>query len=424
MKIAFISQPWNHVNLPVPDGSIMIWMYEVANRLTKNAEVLVYGQQSAGQPENEIHNNVTYRRVSVQSDLKWHKLARKCHRLLPHRLPGFAADWFYKHYIRAIARDLQQQDCDVIHLQNLSQFAPLLRRCSPNSKIVLHMHCEWLSQLDKKAMARRIDNCDLILGCSDYIANKVAQKFPQFSPRCRAVYNGVDTIAFSPANPGQAPRRDGLCEILFVGRISPEKGLHDLIEALGLLKNQGCKFRLKLVGPQNPAPREYIVAVSDDESVRALDRFYQNPDGTNYLTTLQQRIEALGLQDQIELTGPLTITQLADLYRNADILVNPSLSESFGMSLIEALACATPVIATRTGGMTEIVEKTGGAVLAEPDDVASLADALATLINNPEKRKALGQTGREKVAELFSWDSVTGQLHQHYQELLSQGGVV
>ncbi|WP_287179660.1 glycosyltransferase family 4 protein [Mesorhizobium sp.] len=90
----------------------------------------------------------------------------------------------------------------------------------------------------------------------------------------------------------------------------------------------------------------------------------------------------------------------------ASLLVNPSLSESFGMSLVEALATGTPVVATRVGGMPGIVEATGGGLLVEKNDPAALSDAIPRLLADPESSNGIGRPGAQRVAELYSWEKL------------------
>jgi glycosyltransferase involved in cell wall biosynthesis len=98
-------------------------------------------------------------------------------------------------------------------------------------------------------------------------------------------------------------------------------------------------------------------------------------------------------------------------YRTASVLVNPSFSESFGMSLIEAMACGTPVIATRVGGMTEVVDGVGR--LTECGDAPALADAILSVLGNETAGAHAG--GRERVLQRYAWDRVAETLERCYE---------
>jgi hypothetical protein len=87
---------------------------------------------------------------------------------------------------------LQQLDLDVVHLQNVSQFVPLARRLAPGAKVVLHMHADWLVELPRRTVLRRLCGIDLVLGVSDYITTRIQDALPELADRCRTLHNGVD----------------------------------------------------------------------------------------------------------------------------------------------------------------------------------------------------------------------------------------
>jgi glycosyltransferase involved in cell wall biosynthesis len=112
--------------------------------------------------------------------------------------------------------------------------------------------------------------------------------------------------------------------------------------------------------------------------------------------------------------------QLVQKYRQADLVVNPSLSESFGMSLIEAMACETPVVATAVGGMKETVVHGQTGLLVPPNDAVALADAMAAVLDDPHRAREMGVAGRARAVERFSWDRIVGDLLGHYDRLHRQ----
>jgi glycosyltransferase involved in cell wall biosynthesis len=105
---------------------------------------------------------------------------------------------------------------------------------------------------------------------------------------------------------------------------------------------------------------------------------------------------------------------LASYYQSADILVNPSYSESFGMSLVEALASETPVIATRVGGMVNIVDENETGLLVNREDVNGLAEAMRCLLSDGDLRRQMGKNGRQRVIERFSWPQVAQSALEKY----------
>jgi hypothetical protein len=87
---------------------------------------------------------------------------------------------WYREFIGKVVADPSLQDCDIVHIANMSQFVPVVRARLPKTLMVLHMHCQWLEQLDAAVIERRINAADLVLGCSDFIAAGVRQRFPHW----------------------------------------------------------------------------------------------------------------------------------------------------------------------------------------------------------------------------------------------------
>ena len=116
--------------------------------------------------------------------------------------------------------------------------------------------------------------------------------------------------------------------------------------------------------------------------------------------------------------------ELTAFYQKATMLVNPSFSESFGMSLIEAMACEKPVIASAVGGMVEIIRDkvTGGR--GESGDEDALADGMISLSQDEKLCEKLGRAGRNSVKERFSWDVIVSQLVAQYASIFPSGQAI
>lgn len=231
MKIAFVNQPWDNMIPPVQAGSIAIWTYEVARRLAPFYDVMVFARGSRQGLRRRWDQRVQYRYLWTGPDARLLKLHARLRRSTKLGLPPFASPFYYLGYILQVAWELRKQRCDVVHVHNFSQFVPVIRALNPGVKIVLHMHCEWLTQLSRGPIRRRLNKADAILGCSEYITNKVRACFPQQAHKCGTVLNGVDVSQFPDPDMSRVFRRPGTRRLLFVGRISPEKGLHVLLDA-------------------------------------------------------------------------------------------------------------------------------------------------------------------------------------------------
>lgn len=410
MKLAFIDQPFGPISLPINSGSLSIWLYQVVGKLSEFFEITVYAKHAPGQPTIEHHRGVCYKRISVFPDHWLLTIVEKSSRFRPPSLPVFTSAHFYRTYIKKVARDLRQEGCDIVFLFNFAQYVPIIRAYNPRIKIVLNMQCEWLTQLDRSWVAKRIKEADLILGCSDYITEKIKQRFPEFSDRCATVYNGVNVDHFETTS--QSHESTG--QVLFVGRVSPEKGVHVLVDAFQRVVRYCPRAQLNIIGPEAVPPLEYIVGLSDEPKIAALAQFYNNG---SYVEQLRSRAKTLGITDQVRFAGRVPHEELVKYYQNADLLVNPSFSESFGMTLVEAMASELPVIGSRVGGMREIVDEGRTGLLAEAGDVNGLAEAMVSLLKDDRARSEMARLGRKKVVELFSWDRVAESLLRSYHRI-------
>ena len=411
MKIAFVDHPWSKAVPPVQSGSISIWTWEVARRVARQHETLVY-EGGGDFLRSHLHHceGVEYRMQWIGAD---NIAARMRERFWPDRdvtRPYAALGLYYLGYAMKVAADIRKERCDVAHVHQFSQIVPVLRKFNPDIKIVLHMNCEWLTQFDRKLIEPRLKQSDLILGCSDHITNLVRRQFPEEASRCRTVYNGVDVEKFVPLQDDSRLRNRRIKKLLFVGRVSPEKGLHDLLDAFSLVVRRWPDVELEIIGPEYAVPFEWLVGLSDDPAVIRLKEFY---DGNSYRSHLDKRIPP-AIAEKVRFTGGISNSELTSRYHDADILINPSLSESFGMTVAEAMASGKPVIVTRVGGMTETVVQGKNGLSVPGSDPAALADAIVSLLADDELCRSMGRAGRGRAVDLYSWDQVAASLLNSY----------
>ncbi|HET6891526.1 MAG TPA: glycosyltransferase family 4 protein, partial [Pyrinomonadaceae bacterium] len=166
----------------------------------------------------------------------------------------------------------------------------------------------------------------------------------------------------------------------FFARVAPEKGLHVLAEAYRQLRADGRlpEARLEVAG-------------------------YLRPEHKSYLSDIEEQLKKAGLASEFHYRGELDREQKVAFLRKLDVLSVPATyDEPKGMFLLEAMACGVPVVQPRRGAFTEIVEKTGGGLLVEPDEPASLADGILEIYRSPEIAERLGQHGFQGVREHYS----------------------
>lgn len=419
MKLAFVHQPVTTLDVPALTGSLELWVFEIARRLARSHEVVVYSKRAPHQTEAEVYENVRYRRISTAYDDRLLGAFERYPKL--HRLPGlrkpkrplFASRIAFLEYSVKVARDLAKQRCDVIHISNFSQVVPVVRAFNRRAKIILHMQCEWLTQLDSRMIASRIARCDQVIGCSDYITGKIGQAFPRFANRCRTVYNGVDVNRFVPCNDGDA-RRGGSLRVLFVGRIWPDKGPHILVEAFNKIAERDPEAELEMIGWKAGPPPEYVLRLSDDQHVLNLTPMCNE----GYFSYLEGLISPKAAR-RVSFLNALPHSQLAARYRSADIFVFPSVwNEPFGIPLVEAMASGIPVIATWGGGFPEIIEHEKTGLLVRRGDSAELAEAIERLLGNEELRRSMGAAGRQRALQHFSWERIATALSDSHRDIL------
>ncbi len=401
MRIAFVTPPGLKV-LPPNQKSSGIWTYEVARRLSVDNEVTVFTDERKG-PSEHWSEGVRYRFVSQVGVPRsvLHKMLRANRIISTRRRPVFSSPLNGLGYALQVARELKRDPPDYIHIHSYFQFVPIIKDACP-AKVILHMHCDWLSQLDRRLIWRYVRKADVVISCSNFVTRNTVRRFPEISDRCFTVNPGVDPSLFSP---GSKPT-EACPSVLFVGRISPEKGIHVLLESFRILlqEEQGCK--LFLVGAQISAPPDFIVRPSDDPQVRTLARFYPKGSRAAYASYLKHQVEKMGISDQVSFIPFLPHVQIPRWIRLSDVLVNPSFYESFGRSLVEGMSCGKPVIGTRTGGMTELVNSGKDGFLVRRGDAAGLAECMLRLIERPATARKMGQRGRRKVVRRYSWETI------------------
>ncbi len=207
-----------------------------------------------------------------------------------------------------------------------------------------------------------------------------------------AIPCGVDTRLFSP--PSRLPPTGGLDDnrrrnVLYVGRADPYKNLVGLIYALQQV-SATCPFpvTLRIAGPPDPRYPE-----------------------------ARQTARALGLEPVVEWTGYLSDSQLVQAYREADLLALPSYYEGFGLPVIEAMACGTPVVCSNRGSLPEVAGD--AALVIDPDIKGTLANAIVRILMEPALRERLRRAGVQR-AHQFSWERTareTAKIYEHVNDL-------
>ncbi|WP_456365920.1 glycosyltransferase family 4 protein [Thermococcus sp.] len=198
--------------------------------------------------------------------------------------------------------------------------------------------------------------------------------------------NGIDTSFFHNGWDKEAVKDElGLSGkiILYVGRIEPRKGLSFLISAM-----KDVNGTLLIAGKGSTMP------------------------------LLRERVRLLGLRDKVRFLGNVDYSELPKLYGASDVFVLPSLSEAFGIVLLEAMASGVPVVGTSVGGIPEIIDGCG--VVVPPGSSKAIARAVNLLLTDERLSKRLGTLGRKRAERLYDWSMIARKVSNLYFHVLNE----
>ena len=238
-KVAFVSQPRDAVvATDSQTGSVTIVMWELAKRVARHHAVVVFAPRAPGQALEEVsRTGLRIRRIPLALR-SLHKAVDLGTGALNLRTPYFATKPFFREYALSIAHWLRYERPDIVHVQNCTQFLPLFHQAAPNARLFLHVHDEFLSLLPEHVVRPRLEHVSAVVTCSNFVTRQLQARLPYLAHRIHTVGNGVDTKYFGAADRAAEP---GKFRILFVGRVSPEKGIHTLATAFTRLASDAEK---------------------------------------------------------------------------------------------------------------------------------------------------------------------------------------
>lgn len=243
---------------------------------------------------------------------------------------------------------------------------------------------------------RIVSHCQCILTVSEFERHRILTKLHLPDAQVQVAYNGVGS-QFQPITApnvlAESRQRLGLPDkfIFFLANTDPKKNFRGVLQALALLKKQQ-KLSCKLV-----------ILDFDETALQAL------------LTELG----CIELRADIILCGYIPNSELPVLYSLAHLFLYPSLRESFGIPILEAMACGTPVITSNTSSMPEVAGD--AALLIDPTQPDTLAAAISELLTNDTRRAELRDKGLRRVQE-FSWSKTARQIKRIYEQVANQSG--
>ena len=424
MKIGIVLQPWESVD-PDRDSSVSIVLLtkSISDNLKDKGSVTIFSYVNGNQEKEQFDKNgIHYYRINHN------KYQEKIVQILQNRqydgknenprIPYYFNILYHAYYAMKIGLYMRKNNYDIAHVHNFSQISFIIKLVSRKTQVVLHAHCEWLAQLDRRVLKRRMRNTDKIIGASKYIANGITDKHPYYKNKIHVLYNGIDKSGKS------AKAENNRINILYVGRLSPEKGIHVMIESLKEVLSQNPNVYATFVGGFGLIPYEYMVGISDDPEIRSLNIFYGDTveeikekryvqRGKGYEQYVRKQAEPI--KDHVNFAGTISHGDLEKYYAYADIFAFPSVChEAFGMPVVEAMAYELPVVASKSGGVNEIVVNGETGLLVNRNNAGEFAEAIVEMINQPERRVKMGLAGKKRALECFRWDKIAENLLEIY----------
>lgn len=222
-----------------------------------------------------------------------------------------------------------------------------------------------------------------IVTVSDVSRHDIADAFDRPAETIELVHNGIDTDVFKPM-PEVSKKPSQL--ITTASADQPLKGLRYLLEALAQVRQAQPQTELLVIG-----------------------RLKEGGPTAKLLAKLK-------LKDCVKFVSGISTERLAEHYNESCIAVSPSLYEGFGLPAGEAMSCGTPIISSNGGALPEVVGDAG--VIVEKGDSQALAAAIESLLQDPQRQVKLGQAGRKRVEEMFSWKVAAEQFAEYYYQIL------
>ena len=314
-------------------------------------------------------------------------------------------------------------DADIAHCHTwYAHFAGILAKMLYGIPLVVTVHSlEPLRPWKREQLGRGYDvsswvektaleMADAIIAVSQSTKDDILRLFPKVDPsRVKIIYNGIDVNQYKEVEETEVLNKYGIRTdkpyVLFVGRMTRQKGLLYLLKAAGKIDSD----------------TQLVLCAGDADT----------PEMKEELEGLVNSVKQ-SRTDVIWIPEMLSREETIALYSQAAVFCCPSIYEPFGIINLEAMACSTPVVASAVGGIKEVVVDGETGYLVDPDlseeppqdpkdgevFASRLAESINKLIRDPLLAKKMGQAGRQRVEKLFSWQSIALQTKELYQQLL------
>ena len=358
-------------------GGVEKYVYYISKELVKNdnCDVKVICANEPKTVTEEVYENITIKRLTFTG-----KIANT-------------------NVTPALPKVLLSEDFDIIHTHVptpwSSDWSNIISRIK-NKPLVVTYHNDIIGNGFANTVANIYNNTTLksllnkadkiIITQEDYINSPHLQNYKD---KITTIPNGVDTSLFKPSEKARTENKIFFLSVL--DKFHKYKGLDYLIDSLVNVK--------KII------PNVKLVIGGKGE---LLD-FYKS------------KVQKLGLTDNVEFKGFLTDEEVISMYQESEVSVLPSISslqEGFGIVVLEALSCETPVISTDIVGVSDDVIQTNSGLIIPPKDVKKLEDAIIKVLTEKELARNMGKNGRKLVKDKYEWKNIAKSIYELYEELL------
>jgi len=286
-------------------------------------------------------------------------------------------------YLEALLKEFMP---DIIHLNATSggaSFAFLTLQKMFRLPVITTIHAPALYENTFAPLIEKIvSSSDQICCVSNWVLGEMEKHLPTLKSKLRTIYNGLPLPEIAPTPLSFSPPI-----LLLFGRIVKEKGFDTAIHAFSHLLNSHPNARLIIAG------------------------------GGPLKASLQKLVEELDLSSSVTFTGILSDREVISTFNQASIVIVPSLIESFGLVILEAMQMGRPVIASRVEGIPEVVVDGETGILVPPASPLALCQAIQSLLKNPEKAQEMGIKGKQRAIQHFTIEQNADQYERLYNTI-------
>jgi glycosyltransferase involved in cell wall biosynthesis len=378
------------------------FVYDLSENLGSKYKIIVLVPHHKDAKKNEIMGGLEVRRFVY---FKPESLQKLCYGggIIPNmkhsflakmQMPLFILSEFFASY-----RIIKKDNIGMLHAHWMlpQGFVGVLLKKLCKVPLLVTVHGSDLFPLKntffKKLQHFVIQNCDNLTVNSEATKREIIHRFPEHSSKIEIIPMGVDINLFKKKKVQKPKKYTKNKILLFVGRLSDQKGLQYLVDSMVDLVRYDKHIKLLVIG--------------------------EGP----YEKMLRQRTDSRGVSDNIEFLGSIPTNNVVEYHNFADIFILPSLSnktgtEALGLSLLEAMASGCAVVGTNVGGISFAIKNGDNGLLVGQKDHHALSHAIITLLKNKKKSLSMGKNASKFVRENYSWEKISKGFGEIYDILL------